>query len=457
MDSYNFNEFLENHEEEMLKHLEKSIAIPSVSSDLKNVYKALEHVLRVAEGLGFEVRSELDGQVGVIEMGQGDEVLGILTHIDVVPPGDLTLWETPPFEMIEKDGKLFGRGTLDDKGAVFASLYAMKAIKESGKELKKKVQLIIGTQEEVEWTDMDAYVEKFALPDYGFTPDGEFPLCNIEKGIVDAVFRFKVKDLEGKDGKYVEAISAGYALNSVPGKCVYTVVTYKDGEKVGEEDLTVTGKGVHSCQPEMGDNALIKAAKEIVAGDFQDNEFLKLAKLIVEYFDSMFGEKFGLASEDEYFNGEFIHRNVFSPTVIKTISEEEASFIELGVNSRTAYGTQEKDVVEAFRKWAEENGGELIRSNGFEPVYISKDRPFMEEFAKAYEEETGLENEFVLAYGGSYAKAMPNIVSWGPIFLGEEDTCHVENEYINRESLLLNSKIFANALSKIVFSEKSFK
>lgn len=457
MDSYNFEDFLKEHEEGMLKHLEKSISIPSVSSDLKNVYKALEHVLRVGEELGFEVRSELNGQVGVIEMGEGDEILGILTHIDVVPPGDMTLWETPPFEMVEKDGKLFGRGTLDDKGAVFASLYAMKAVKESGKKLYKKVQLIIGTQEEVQWTDMDAYVEKFTLPDYGFTPDGEFPLCNIEKGIVDAGFRFKVEECERKDGRYVESISAGYAVNSVPGKCVYTVATYDEGSKVDEEEITVMGKGVHSCQPEMGDNALIKAAKEIAKGDFQENTFLKVAKLIAEYFDSMFGEKFGLASEDEYYNGEFIHRNVFTPTVIKTLAEGETTFIELSVNSRTAYGTDENEVVEVFNKWAEENDGELIRSNGFDPVYISKDRPFMKEFAKAYEEETGLENEFVLAYGGSYAKAMPNIVSWGPIFLGEEDTCHVENEYINRESLLLNSKIFANAIGRIVFSDKSFK
>ena len=171
MNRKEIDSFFESQMPFIMEDLRRLIAIPSVSSDKENVGKALDFVLSVGKRLGFRAESHLDHQVGVIELGEGDETVGILTHIDVVPQGDEELWKTPPFEMREIDGKLFGRGTLDDKGATLVSLYAMKAIVDSGQPLKKRVQLIIGTQEEVEWVDMEAYVKKFPLPDYGFTPE----------------------------------------------------------------------------------------------------------------------------------------------------------------------------------------------------------------------------------------------------------------------------------------------
>lgn len=452
MNRKEIDSFFESQMPFIMEDLRRLIAIPSVSSDKENVGKALDFVLSVGKRLGFRAESHLDHQVGVIELGEGDETVGILTHIDVVPQGDEELWKTPPFEMREIDGKLFGRGTLDDKGATLVSLYAMKAIVDSGQPLKKRVQLIIGTQEEVEWVDMEAYVKKFPLPDYGFTPDGEFPLCNIEKGIADVLIRFPIAN-ENSDGKAVTFIEGGTALNAVPGKCTYKVGYFVKGLEMSAQNFQVKGKTVHSCQPERGVNAILLAVKEILEEDLRENTFYKVCNFIEEYFSSMYGEKLDLYSDNEYYNGEFVHRNVFSPTVLNTTND----YIELGINCRLAFGTDEKKVVEIIEKKSRGYGGKVVYSHTMPAVYISKERPFMKEFAKAYEEITGEENEFVLAYGGSYAKAMPNIVSWGPIFLGEEDTCHEENEYILKDSLIKNGKIFALALSKIVFNEKSYK
>ena len=89
--------------------------------------------------------------------------MGILAHVDVVPAGNLADWQTPPFVLVQKESKLYGRGTLDDKGAIIASLYAMKAMKDSGMPVHKKIQLILGTQEEGEWSDIDAYVKQYPL------------------------------------------------------------------------------------------------------------------------------------------------------------------------------------------------------------------------------------------------------------------------------------------------------
>ena len=89
-------------------------------------------------------------------------------------------------------------------------------------------------------------------------------------------------------------------------------------------------------------------------------------------------------------------------------------------------------------------------------VFVSKEKPFLKVLAEAYEEVTGLRNQFTLAHGGSYAKAMPNIVSWGPIFPSEEDTCHEINEYISIDSLIKNTKTFAYSIAKIALSKESF-
>ena len=172
--------FLEANEENMIADLKEFVRIPSISTDLEQVRRALDYALSLGERMGFSSRAVLDGQVGVIETGAGPETLGILSHVDVVPPGDLEAWDSPPFEPVIRDGAIWGRGTLDDKGAIIASLYAMKAVADLGQPWRKKVQLILGTQEEVDWTDMRAYVKSFPLPDYGFTPTANTPVQHRE-------------------------------------------------------------------------------------------------------------------------------------------------------------------------------------------------------------------------------------------------------------------------------------
>lgn len=445
MNSY-LEKYLEEKRDEILKVLADFIAIPSVSDDAQNVRAALRFALDIGTKLGFDSKSVLDDGVGIIEVGQGEENLGILAHVDVVSPGEAEEWNTPPFEAVIEDGKIYGRGTLDDKGMVVASLYAMKAVASLDLPFKKKVSLILGTQEEVEWTDMEAYVKKYPLPDYGFTPDGEYPICNIEKGNGDITMEFDVKDSEDGGKKLsVREIVSGVANNIVPGKAKAIL---SNGETV-----SASGKQVHSCQPERGENALFKLCDELSKMDLEDNKLLRLLKEIKICFSDIFGEKLGLYSESEYYEGEFVHRNAFSPTIF--ISDKGK--VKLNVNIRFAYGQSFEEIEDRFREWAQENGGQIISATSTPAVFVSKDRPFLGVLAEAYEDVSGLKNEYTLAYGGSYAKAMPNVVSWAPIFPGEEDTCHEPNEYIGVESLMTSAKIFAEAIAKIALSEKSFK
>ncbi len=437
--------FIEDSRESMKSDLSEFIAIPSVSTNLEEVKNALDFILEKAKSKGFAVDSVLNNQVGIIEIGQGEEVVGILAHVDVVDAGDLDKWETPPFEMVPKNGKLFGRGTIDDKGAVVASLYAMEAVKNLGIPFKKKIQLILGTQEEVEWVDIEEYVEKFKLPDFGFTPDGEYPVCSIEKGLIGVTLEFPMERKKEQEKNEIISISAGTSQNVVPGNCKL--------EMSNGEPFVFSGKTTHACQPEKGENAIIKCGREISLMNLHNNNRKRVLEWIIKYFEDAEGSELGLRSESEYKNGDFVHRNIFTPTKIW----EEGDSLFVYIDIRTRPELKEAEARQVLDSKAKEIGGR-VSDIMFKPaVYVSSKRPFISLLAEAYEEASGLKNECTLAYGGSYAKAMPNIVSWGPIFPGEEDTCHEENEFIYEDSLLMNGKIFALALGKMVFCDEMLK
>lgn len=444
------NAYLDDHKEEMLQVLSDFVAIPSVSSDMEKVREALEFALDLGEKMGFRTETCLDSQVGVIEMGNGEETLGILSHVDVVPAGDREDWDSDPYQTVIKDGRIYGRGTVDDKGMIVASLYAMKAAAEYAAEhnmpIHKKVQLILGTQEEVEWTDMDAYVEHYPLPDYGFSPDGEYPICNVEKGTADFTLTFDVaEEAEDADAVYVTAVDCGVAKNSVPGKAIATL---SNGETI-----TAMGKAVHSCQPERGVNALFVLCDMLKEKGVAKNKLMTLIDVVTEAFTDVYGRGIDMYDESEYYQGEFVHRNAFSPTLFHAKDGKA----EVNINNRFAYGTKEQDLYDGMAKFAEANGGSVTEWTAMPAVFVSAESPFLKILAEAYEDVSGLKNEFTLAYGGSYAKAMPNVVSWGPLFPGEEDTCHEVNEYIDIKSMMNSAKIFAQSVAGIVLTEESLK
>ena len=446
--------FIEDNRDLMVNRCKELVAIPSMTEDREQVSLALDYVLDLGLRMGLKTKSLLNGEIGLVEAGEGEEILGVLAHVDVVDPGDESKWISPPFEPEVREGKLYGRGTLDDKGAVIAVMTAMEALVKLGIPLNKEIQLILGTREETHWTDMEAYVEKFPLPDYGFTPDGSFPICNVEKGGMDLELIIPLEKGKPQGKKAVlESVEAGKAVNVVPGEC-QAVLKMPDGK---EKQLETKGRSVHSCQPEKGINALVEMGKQIrsmlESGILEPTKGVKFLAMLGNRFESTEGEDLGLYSETEYYQGEFVHRNVFSPTLAYTSGQE----IHVNINVRFPYGSDEEKIRETFRNLAEEFGG-LIEEKGYMPaVYVRKDRPFLKAFDEAYERVMGESGGYNLEYGGTYAKAIPDVVSWGPIFPGEEDTCHEENEYIGVDSLVKNAKIFALAMANIALTEESFR
>ena len=128
------DKWIDEHKDELVEKLQQCVRINSVRDDGstregapfgEGAAKCLEDTLNTAKEMGFEVKN-LDGYCGTVDYGTGEEQLGILAHLDVVPEGEG--WTYPPYAAEIHDGRLYGRGTMDDKGPAFAALFGMMVL-----------------------------------------------------------------------------------------------------------------------------------------------------------------------------------------------------------------------------------------------------------------------------------------------------------------------------------------
>ena len=189
-----FRPWIEEHKDHLIASLQGAVRIPSVYQEDASGYpygravqNCLEYMLKLAGDMGFSTVN-MDNQLGWCEYGEGAEMIAVLGHLDVVPVGDG--WKKPPFGAEIEDGKIYGRGTNDDKGPSLAALFAMRAIREAGIPLKKSIRLILGCDEECDWGCVEWYAAHAEMPEVGFSPDASFPLINTEKGMIHFALRF---------------------------------------------------------------------------------------------------------------------------------------------------------------------------------------------------------------------------------------------------------------------------
>ncbi len=220
-------------EEEIINEVKNIVKIPSVHEESKNkekpfgenINKALEHFLELGKSLGFRTKN-IDGYCGYVEFGEGEELLGIIGHLDVVPVGDG--WTVDPFNPVVLDGKLYGRGTTDDKGPVIAALYAMKEVMDLCK-VNKRVRLIVGLNEERDWKCIEHYKEKEEMPTLGFSPDADFPCIFAEKGLLSI---YASSNLKSNDTEIISVDTKNNAINVVPKYCSMEIKINKEKEKI---------------------------------------------------------------------------------------------------------------------------------------------------------------------------------------------------------------------------------
>lgn len=414
----------------MIPHLQELLSIPSVAHHGEDgtLYgvgpaKSLAYMLNLCRDLGFRVKNA-DGKYGYAEIGQGKEIIGILGHLDVVDAGNG--WHYPPFAGTIDDGKLYGRGTLDDKGPMLISLYAAKAVAEkyaaAGKELPKRIRLIFGqTEENGDWYDMDAYVENEEPVSYGFTPDGDFPAIFCEKGILVMDWVFP------RQGSGLIAAHGGTAPNVVPDHCVVETVT-------GRHETF--GKTGHGSAPWNGINAINVMMHELAQQDIPFAEtYLKLLG------DDVHGEKLGIAQVSP------ISGPLSLNVGMLRLTEDE---IRLTVDIRYPEDGNADELIAQIREKIAPYGATIPQPHPMKPVYLAKDGSVMQCLLRAYQNETGDCGEPLAIGGGTYARAMDNIIAFGPNFPGEPSPEHEPDEFITLANIEKLYRIYQQALENLL-------
>ncbi len=394
----------------------------------EGVREALRYTLNLAKTLGFEVKN-YDNYIGEVIWGEGEgNPFGILCHLDVVPEGDLSDWDTPPYTPTVKDNKIYARGALDDKCGVMSVLFCMKALLDAGYTPKREIRLILGCDEESGWGCIEHYKKVATLPEEGISPDADFPVIYAEKGIVHLTYKFT------KSPSLI-SISGGTRANVVCDKVVAKVENvglYADyqGVLVDEENQVITTSGVsaHGSTPEKGVNAMdlmIKVLEE---------------KGLVEsgIHDKLFKDTQGLKNlVDE------TGRLTFSPNLISS----DDNFIYVTVDVRYP-ATLKKDVIMKNLKKV----GNFEIKNYQAPLYSPKDSGLVKTLCDIYNELTGEKCEPIAIGGGTYARALKYGVAFGPAHNeAEADSIHKPNEFITIDTIKLMNQIYLETLKRICF------
>ena len=416
--------------------------------------KVLNNTLELGKQMGFRVKN-IDNYCGYIEFGEGEELVGIIGHLDVVPANASDGWTFPPFEPHIQNGKIFGRGAIDDKGPVVAALYAMKAVYDTFK-VNKRVRLILGVNEEVNWKCIKHYKENEESPTISFSPDANFPAIYAEKGILSIELKnpFFIKDM-----KIIDIDCHKNAINVVPKYCSITLESNEDFwvqdlinnnsydnikiEKLSEQTFKIESFGIqaHAAHPELGKNAITNLISYLKQNfEIEDNlleEFYKLGLFEIE------SPKFMSPSNPIQDESGILTSNV-------AILEFKENNLIIKINLRVPVKTSLNSIIEKYKELKTQFQNIQIQVLGIQnPLYVPKDSYLVKTLVDIFNKKTGLNEEAIPIGGGTYARAFKNSISYGLTFPGDKDMCHQVDEFIEIDKLILGSKIYANAIYEL--------
>ncbi|AKX34433.1 dipeptidase PepV [Spiroplasma litorale] len=443
----NKNLLLSDYFEKALEETKKIISIPSfrkepkrgipVNEDIKLV---LKHCINLCASFGMKTYIDKTFKYGYADYGDSDKLFGIICHLDVVPPGNITEWINPPFEPIVKDDKLYGRGSFDDKGPTMMNLFALKYLIDNNFKPYYTIRVIFGTSEETTWECMEEYLKNEKTCDLGYVPDGHFPVVYAEKWISDV-------DIFGEFNSNFE-IYGGEVYNAVND-----LVSYK-GENIDEiqnfllknnidsylenEVLYVKGISAHGSLPWKGVNAtiwLLKALKEI-----------KINHPLIDFVnDTLF----------EDYNMKKVFGNIEDETGFLTacngiirVNKNDFRFT-LNIRIPCTFDPT-NDVNKKLEEYLKKYNLKLKVNKMENRVFFSKESDVVKKIMSVYQEVTGdYKSQPIAIGGGTFAKSMPNMIAFGAEFNLEESTMHSYNEYVKIEELKKMLEIYTKSIVKL--------
>ena len=385
---------------------------------MENPAECLRRTLKIAEEMGFRTHN-MDDIVGWAEYGdENAEMVCVLGHLDVVPAGEG--WTHEPFGGEISGGRVWGRGAIDDKGPAIAALFAVKELMDSGCPMKRRVRVLFGTAEETGSEDMRYYLEHGGeVPFLGFTPDGNFPLINGEKGIITATYQKKFST-------GVKKLSGGTAFNIVPR---YACAELADGTKVEAE-----GVSYHGSQPWEGVNAIGKLFEKLKG---INDTFAFLAE---HPGTDPYGKSMGIALEDAG-SGPL--------SFCMGVANGDAEQLTVVFNYRYPVTCKYEECEPVLDRLMQEHGFVCIEESHEKPLYFPADAEPVKTLCEVYGDITGLDATPEQIGGGTYAKSIPHIVAFGPVFPGMEAREHEPDEYIDIEVMEKIRKIYKEAVRRL--------
>ena len=437
----NYRKLMEPYFYQMGIALQKFVAINSVYDETtrtkempfgKGVNEALRYAGYLGERFGFKV-DYCDGYATELTLGNKGKLIGIYAHSDVVPiSGE---WKHDPFDcVLEEDGNYYGRGTSDDKGPLIAALYAVKALNDNGLLNDVTIRFVIGGDEERGSGCLEHYFEVMhkPYPDYGFTPDSDFPVIYGEKGIINFYSKVKVNApevLSFKGGVVFNAVCESMEVRVKNPKELAKFLDSKNVKYKLEGDvLTFLGKTAHGSTPEAGINAGLIGLSML--GEFYDiPEFKKIG----DDLDNN-GKKFG-----GYYHTELLGDTTYCVGILEYKDGE----LTIVTNFRHPEGVDPKEVVKAFdahlglKSELGEHSPHLLMDPNSELVKTLVD---------AYRKETGDMTPPFTIGGGTYARHAKNTLAFGAMFPGTISTMHEPNERFSKHDFELSAIIYARAI-----------
>lgn len=421
--------------------------------------ECLDAALDMAEGYGLET-VDYDGYVGCVDFdGTLPRQLDILAHLDVVPAGEG--WTvTGAYDPVEQDGKAYGRGTADDKGPAVAGLYAIRCVRELGIPLKKNVRLILGTDEECGSSDIRYYYSKEEEAPMTFSPDGEYPVVNVEKGRLAGHFTAGF-DPSGALPRLVK-VEAGVKTNVVPGKARAQVegldpavleekakdVESRTGVRFLLEQegalctVTAVGEGAHASTPEEGNNALtglLALVCELPLAPCRQTELVRDLAGLMPHGD-VHGTALGVDMEDAV-SGRI--------TLAFSMLTVDASGLDGEFDSRVPVCGNEDNVLKVVKARMAEKGLALLNDSMTPPHQVDADSDFVKTLLKVYERYTGREGKCLAIGGGTYVHSLKNGVAFGASMPGTDNRMHGADEFAVVEELLVSAAMFAQIIVEL--------
>lgn len=389
----NINSYREN----MIKSMSEMIAIPSISpsSGGEGEAKRADMLGSLLERFGMQVKryDYKDGNFTrsnlISKYGNRDSTIWILSHIDTVSPGDLSLWERDPFKAYIDGDKIYGRGTIDNGQSAIASIYALKALMDSKANLKYNFGLALVADEEVGST-------------YGVQ-------ALMKEGIFGSRDMVIVPDWGTSDGSSIEIAEKG-------------ILWLK---------ISVKGKQVHASTPDIGINAYRALVKFLNEADIKLHE-----KYAAE--NTLFDPKISTFEMTKH------EKNVDSTNIIPGL---EVSYMDCRILPEYKIDDILGYLKDIANRVSKDTGAEIKLEifNREDPAApTARDSEVVVLLSQKIKELRGIEPKFAGIGGGTMAKYFRDIGMPVAVWSTCDDIAHVPNEYCKISNMVGDAKVFAS-------------